>query len=240
MKFAFVSEDKIEYENSGADITFFKSNTAVTEKDWSNYDAVFLVKPFSEKDIENWTGHPHLRCCDSASDFTEEIAVMLSNLEIERKYLIEMPDVSSLEKYKPYASDIEQIYLFDEAGTHRIRKRRMKTFTQYVETMKIRISGSTCNEYEGIIDESTYEEFKKNADKERHPIIKTRYCFVYLNQYFELDVYDFWKDKATLEIELKDENEKVILPPEIKLIRDVTDEFEYKNKSLASIKYEDY
>ena len=240
MRFAFVSENKNEYSNSCADIDYVKSGTAVTEEDWSNYDAVFLVEPYSEKDVEVWTGHPHLKCCGSIVDFSEEINIIQANLEIEKKYLIEMPDIASLEKYKPYASDIEQIYLLSDAGTHRIRKRVMKSKTQYIETLKIRISGSTCNEYEGLIDEKEYNELKTKADPDKHPIIKTRYCFVYLNQYFELDIYDFWKNRATLEIELKDDNQKVIIPPEIKIIKDVTNDYEYKNNSLAGVKYEDY
>ena len=32
-------------------------------------------------------------------------------------------------------------------------------------------------------------------------IRKTRYCLTYKNQYFEIDIYPFWNDKAILEIE---------------------------------------
>ena len=39
-----------------------------------------------------------------------------------------------------------------------------------------------------------------NADTSKHPIRKTRYCVVYENQYIEIDVFPFSKDKAILEI----------------------------------------
>ncbi len=72
-----------------------------------------------------------------------------------------------------------------------------------------------------------------DADPSRHPIRKTRYCFLYDNRYFELDVYPFWDDRAILELELSSEDEEVVLPKELELIREVTDDDAYKNASLA-------
>ena len=71
------------------------------------------------------------------------------------------------------------------------------------------------------------------ADTELHQIRKQRTCFVCDNTYFELDVYPFWKDKAIIEIELTNESTTVELPKEIKLIKEVTDNDNYKNNSLA-------
>ena len=52
-------------------------------------------------------------------------------------------------------------------------------------------------------------------------------------QYFEIDVYPFWKDKAIVEIELSSEDQEVIFQPQLKMIREVTGEKEFKNASLA-------
>ncbi len=67
------------------------------------------------------------------------------------------------------------------------------------------------------------------------PIRKTRYCLTYGTQYFEIDVYPFWKDQAIAEIELTDENEPICFPEQIKVIREVTDDEAYKNASLARL-----
>ena len=72
-------------------------------------------------------------------------------------------------------------------------------------------------------------------DTTKRQIRKTRYCLTYENQYFEFDVYPFWKDKAIVEIELSDENATVIFPKEIKVIKEVTDDDAYKNASLAKM-----
>ena len=65
-------------------------------------------------------------------------------------------------------------------------------------------------------------------------IRKDRYCLTYENQYFEIDVYPFWQDKAIAEIELSDENTPIVFPDYIKIIREVTDDPAYKNANLAA------
>ena len=74
-----------------------------------------------------------------------------------------------------------------------------------------------------------------NADTSKRQIRKDRYCLTYDNQYFEIDVYPFWNDKAIAEIELRDESIDVSFPKEIIVIKEVTDDETYKNSSLASI-----
>lgn len=64
-----------------------------------------------------------------------------------------------------------------------------------------------------------------NADTSKRQIRKTRYCLTYESQYFEIDVYPFWKDKAIVEIELNDEKAVIAFPNFIKIIKEVTSEF---------------
>ena len=71
------------------------------------------------------------------------------------------------------------------------------------------------------------------TDVSRRPIRKTRYCLTWGIQYFEIDVYPFWQDKAMVEIELTDENEPIEFPPQLHVICEVTDDPEYKNAQLA-------
>ena len=66
-------------------------------------------------------------------------------------------------------------------------------------------------------------------------IRKNRYCLTYENQYFEIDVYPFWNDKAIVEIELSDENAKIIFPEKLKVIKEVTDDDSYKNASISKV-----
>lgn len=69
----------------------------------------------------------------------------------------------------------------------------------------------------------------------KRPIRKDRYCLADGNQYFEIDIYPFWQDKAILEIELSRPDEEIRIPGMLKLIREVTEDERYKNASLAKI-----
>ena len=73
----------------------------------------------------------------------------------------------------------------------------------------------------------------QDADPDRRPIEKTRYCLTYENQYFEIDIYPFWQDKAIVELELCDECDTIHMPSELKVIREVTEDAAYKNSALA-------
>ena len=78
-----------------------------------------------------------------------------------------------------------------------------------------------------------YTSFLKKADPRRNTIRKTRYCLPYEGQLFEIDVFPFWQDRAYLEIELKNEDQSICFPPEIELIREVTEDPRYTNAALS-------
>ena len=86
------------------------------------------------------------------------------NIETEKKYVIEMPDLLFLSTLEGYTkSEIEQIYLNTEGVTHRIRRRTKDGFTVYTETKKRRISQMSVVETENEIDELKYNElFESN------------------------------------------------------------------------------
>ena len=154
--------------------------------------------------------------------------------EIERKYLIEYPDINWLEKYADSKSEIAQTYLKTDNGlTSRVRKRTTDGATKYIFTEKKRISDLKCIENERVIGIDEYEELLKLADPERKTVEKTRYCLPYAGRVVEVDVYPFWSDRAIAEVEKEDELEEVTLPEFIKVIRDVTAEEAYKNYALA-------
>lgn len=73
------------------------------------------------------------------------------------------------------------------------------------------------------------------ADTSRRQIRKTRYCLTYDNQYFEIDIYPFWSDKAIAEIELRSEDTPIRFPKQLKVIKEVTEDVAYKNAALARI-----
>ena len=80
--------------------------------------------------------------------------------EIERKYLIEYPDLNILESYPK--SDIAQTYLKTNDGmTSRVRKRTSEGVTKYIFTEKKRITDVKCIENERELSAVEYEELLK-------------------------------------------------------------------------------
>ena len=152
--------------------------------------------------------------------------------EIERKFLIEYPDLNILENYSK--SEIAQTYLkMNDGMTSRVRKRTTDGVTKYIFTEKKRITDVKCIENERELSEEEYEELLKLADTERRTVYKTRYCIPCHGRVAEVDIYPFWSDRAIAEVEMESEDEEVCLPDFIKVIRDVTAEKAYKNASIA-------
>ena len=71
------------------------------------------------------------------------------------------------------------------------------------------------------------------ADPERKTNYKTRYLLTENNRYFEIDIFPGWKKQAIMELELKSEDEKIVMPEGITIIKEVTDDLEYSNYSMA-------
>ena len=98
-----------------------------------------------------------------------------------------------------------------------------------------RIASEIQEAFERRLSQAEYLRLLMEADTTKRQIRKNRYCLTYENQYFEIDIYPFWEDKAIVEIELSDESAVIQFPEEIKVIKEVTDDESYKNASLAAI-----
>lgn len=200
-----------------------------------------------DKLIAAWTGHPHLRVIDNSSNFEDKMKRLIAEIssflgepepfEIERKFLIEYPDIKWLESI-PNCQRIEIIQTYlksDNDDEIRVRQRGIDGHYIYFLTTKRKVNNLKRVEIERRLSELEYIRLLMNADTTRRQIRKDRYCLTYENQYFEIDVYPFWNDKAIAEIELSDENADVKFPKQIKVVKEVTDDESYKNASLAKV-----
>ncbi len=210
-------------------------------------ETVEQAATLDDKLIAAWTGHPHLRIIDNATDFEDKLKRLIAEItaflgepepyEIERKFLIEYPDVARLEQL-PNCQRVEiiQTYLTaPEAEESRVRQRGINGDYIYFQTTKRKVTERKRVEIERRLSKDEYLRLLMDADPSCRPIRKTRYCLTWENQYFEIDVYPFWQDKAILEIELTDENTPIRFPGQIKVLREVTDDETFKNAALARI-----
>ena len=159
-------------------------------------------------------------------------------LEIERKYLIAMPDLAALENSPNCARvDIVQTYLKTESPSESLRVRRWESEGRvlYIRTYKRKITGMTRVELEDELSREAYEALVRQADPACRPIIKRRYRLNENGFCYEIDVYPEWTDKAILEIELAREDQAVVLPEWAVLLREVTDDPRYTNHALSRL-----
>ena len=157
-------------------------------------------------------------------------------LEIERKYLVRIPDLACLRTAEAHTeSEIEQVYLDAPAGqTHRIRCRRHSDGgTVYTETVKRRVSPIACEEEERVIDAEEFARLRAIRPMNRRIITKKRHTFVYKNQLFEVDIYPFWSKQCVVETELSSEEEHAPFPPFLELLREVSGDRRYSNAALS-------
>ena len=202
-----------------------------------------------DKLIAAWTGHPHFRVIDNrGEDFEYKMKRLISEIssvvgdaevyETERKFLIEYPDTAALEN-DPNCTRVEiiQTYLNSNEGEEvRVRQRGCNGHFVYYKTVKRKVSDLKRVEIEKRLSQEEYLTLLMDADPTRRQIRKTRYCLTYNSQYFEIDVYPFWNDKAIVEIELSDENAEIDFPKAFRIIKEVTNDESYKNASIAKIK----
>ena len=218
-----------------------------TENNAARTEGIRQARELDDRLIAAWTGHPHLRVIDNATDFEEKLKRLIAEIrsflgepepmEIERKLLVEYPDIKWLESL-PNCRKVEiiQTYLTANEGDEvRVRQRGENGSYTYYKTIKRKAGGAARIELEERLSQKDYLRLLMEADPTRRPIRKTRYCLTWDTRYYEIDVYPFWSDKAIVEIELREENEVFRLPEELKLIREVTGEEAYTNAGLARI-----
>ena len=209
-------------------------------------ESIEQARMIDDKIIASWTGHPHFRIIDNSTDFEEKLQRLLKEIssflgepepfEIERKYLISFPNIKYLESLDSCTKiDISQTYLKSDNGSERrVRARGANGDYIYYLTEKKKVSNLKRIETEERLTEKEYYKLlDRERDEKLHTIHKTRYCLSYNNQYFEIDIYPQWDRQAIMEVELSSEDDKVNVPEFIDVIKDVTEEEEYKNYNMA-------
>ena len=211
-------------------------------------ESVEEAKAVDERTLAAWTGHPHLRVIDNSTDLDgkkhrvfQTVCRMVgipAPIEVERKYRIGSCDLSLLPD-PVQEIEIVQHYLVSDGGSReRVRMRGQNGSYTYYHTVKREIGLGTRTETERQITHAQYIEFLERADPDRNPIEKTRFCFVWNNQYFELDAFGRNQDGLILlEVELTDINDKVELPDFLaEVATDVTGDPQFGNAELAKIR----
>jgi len=163
------------------------------------------------------------------------------NVETERKYLIKHPDLAHLRTLDGCrVLAMRQTYL-DRLPDEPQTERRVRTITEngvtsYVYTKKSPRVYLSRFEDEREVSREEYDLLRKDAYSE---LLKTRYAFPFAGHVMEIDVYppeiggEIFEGYAILEVEMSDPDEAVEFPDYLEIVREVTDDRKYHNKTLA-------
>ena len=223
----------------GAEFAYDLGNEARTE-------SIEYAREMDDRTLRAWSGHPNLRIIDNAINFEDKINRAIREIYRivgqpepmvrKRKHLISMPDMETLaERYAVVPIDMVQTYLCmtNPCIERRVRRQKHGGDYMYFYTEKHIRPDGTKWDTEKPITEKDYNRYLLEADPELQSVDKTKYRFVYDSCRFEIDVYPFSADKAVMF--RYSENDEAAIPPEIRVIREVTGDPDYKNKQLANV-----
>lgn len=229
---------------SGREDLYTQSNNV------ARYEDSYAAKVSDARTKAAWLGHRHLTIIENQDTFDTKISNLIravqktlgipTSLEIEKKFFIEGQfDPEEDIPFPRWGDRIEQVYLkCDDGIEERVRSRGGE---QFYHTIKRTVRNGVREEHERSITAYEYDELLRRRDPNYETIEKVRYCFIYNNQYFELDHYQK-PDRLTglriLEIELTDENTEVKLPDWLTYAgscTEVTGDKSYSNKALARV-----
>ncbi len=201
-----------------------------------------LARELDKKVIQAWTGHPHHRVIDNRKDFEQKLNRVLYEINSvlglpqaiveERKYIVELIGELPTDCVESY---IQQTYLSSEPGTEvRIRRRVTGNHTVNIHTTRRRISSDEEVVTERQVSNALYETLLLQADPYRHTISKRRKSFIAGGQFFELDAYEA-PHEGLMILETKGIacHDDLLLPPFLRIVKDITGNFDYYNYNLA-------
>ncbi|MBR1846764.1 MAG: AAA family ATPase [Bacilli bacterium] len=209
-------------------------------------ETVEQARVLDDKLIAAWTGHPHLRVIDNATDFEVKMHRLLAEISsflgesapylTQRKFLIKRPDAMLLDSLKSCTRvEISQTYLRSPTGKEmRIRQRGSDGHYIYFQKMLRNPADPEKVNIERRLDKDEYLKLLMEADPAMRQIRKTRYCLTYGNRYFELDLYPFLEKEAVLKVPLRQEDDEIRFPKWVEILEEITDDPRYTNYALAT------
>ncbi len=159
----------------------------------------------------------------------------MEKLEIERRFLIRYPDKDVLRaKEGAVFVQIVQDYLKDgDDGFGRRVRSWDDGEKRYFYTQKKKVSTFIRREIEEEVDEKCYLKLLNDKVPGSNTIKKIRCRIPDSGHIFEIDLFEFWKHQAILEVELDSPEETFPIPDYVSVIREITTEPAYTNRAMS-------
>jgi hypothetical protein len=220
-------------------------------------EGVELARELDSNAAASWVGHPYFDVIDNSTDFEGKIRRMIGSIchkigidtgdrllknSRKVKFLVRapLPDDSVF----PPFQDFEVIHNYLQSNSPnqvRLRKRGQKGHYSYIHTVRRQNQpGGQVIEVKTQITHRDYINLLTQKDNSHFTIYKKRRCFIYNNQYFQLDIYEQpshprCRDLILLETysALDETNLKETLPGFLNIEKEVTGNPDYSMYNLS-------
>ncbi|XP_033627670.1 TRPL translocation defect protein 14-like isoform X1 [Asterias rubens] len=203
-----------------------------------------------------WVGHPYFDIIDNSTDFEAKIKRMITAItdrlgidigdrlaknSVKRKFLIyEVPDENVFPPFEDF--EVKHDYLVSSSGgtKARLRKRGQKGIYTYMHTVCHPEITKQAITIRTPITSKQYQILLAQREPTRYQVVKTRRCFVWNDQYFQMDIYrepdnDRCKDLVLLETYTTLKGNDLKLPEFLKISKEVTADKDYSMFNLSKI-----
>lgn len=224
--------------SKGAEYAYNYDNAA-------RYETLEQAREKEDSTLLCWQRHKNRVLIGNSFNFENKIRKAMNEIynilgeipptQCERKYLIDYVDDVDLAAYNPVEQRITQTYLRERAkGTERrARKVVSDNNCSYFYTEKRPVSPVERIEHERLITQKEYIRLIEEVDPDFGSISKRRFCFLYEGHYFTIDTYPTSPDRAILDVQLADKDEEPHFPPEIHVIKEVTEDINYQGHMIS-------
>jgi len=219
------------------------------ESNQARYESEDEALLLDKRTMNAWIVHNNLQIVDNTDDFDEKMNKVISLIHgclgeeslirREKKFIVQA-DISKelVEKFNGLESIIEQYYIENDMDESEIRLRKINYdfgCNYYYVVQNALENGIKKVLVEKKISE---QEFNRLVNSNVISMInKKRISFTYEKQFCKLDLFS--DGLMVLEVILNDEKMEVLIPDCFKVIREVTDDKDYKNINLGIISRSD-
>jgi len=172
----------------------------------SRSEGIELAKDRDTAAARAWVGHPYVGIVDNSMDFESKIKTVVSKvadsigIDIgdrlvtgarKLKFVVNGP-LPAENVFPDGVRDFEVCHHYLQTSSRmmqsRLRKRGRKGKWTYTHTIRKQVSGQVI-EVKTPLSHRDYSNLISQEDPNHFLVFKTRRCFLYHNQYFQLDIY---------------------------------------------------
>ncbi|MBQ2137904.1 MAG: AAA family ATPase [Erysipelotrichaceae bacterium] len=214
----------------------------------ARYETIEEARTMDDMALMSWKNHPNRVIIDNETEFEVKMIKAIqsvfeyldsNNEPVEKfnRYLVEVNDdvLNRMKEETSYSkSHIVQYYLLSDNGyERRIRAKEKNGETMYSYAEANYLSTNERVKVDRVLTERQYKDYFHQIDPEFNVIDKNRYSFMYKNLFFKLEVFDFDTSKGILTVDQPSDGRQVEIPDYINVLKDVSDDLNYKNYYLA-------